>query len=200
MHERDGVVFFEEPAEWRAWLEANHATASEVVVGFYRKGSGKRSITWPEAVDEALCFGWIDGVRRKIDDESYSNRVTPRKARSNWSAINIARVAELTTQGRMTAAGLAAFEKRIETKSSVYSYENRPADLPGEYAAIFEANGSAWANWMATAPGQRRTLIWWVVSAKQEATRLRRLESLMAEAEKGPIRVSQQMPGAKAKQ
>ncbi len=118
-------IFFATPADFRAWLEEHHATETELIVGFHKKSSGRPSITWPEAVDQALCFGWIDGVRRRIDDDSYSNRCTPRKPRSNWSAINVKRVAELTELGLMHPAGLAAFERRSDDRTAIYAYEQR---------------------------------------------------------------------------
>ncbi len=181
------VMFFESPAKWREWLEANHATESEVIVGYFRAGVAKPGMSWKESVDEALCFGWIDGVRRKLDDESYCNRFTPRKAKSNWSEINIARVGELIAEGRMRPAGLAAFEKREAVRTGVYSYENRPADLPGHFLARLQANEVAAAYWAKLTPSMRRTLTWWVVSAKQEATQERRFATLMASAQGGEL-------------
>jgi len=118
-------TFFATPAGFRDWLEVHHADAPELLVGYYKKGSGRASMTWPESVDEALCFGWIDGIRRRIDDERYSIRFTPRRARSVWSAVNIRRAGELIAEGRMTPAGLAAFEARDEARSAIYSYEQR---------------------------------------------------------------------------
>src|SRR5947199_2200956 len=145
--------FFATPADWRKWLEQNHEREKEVLVGFYKKNSGKPSITWPESVDEALCFGWIDGVRRRIDDVSYSIRFTPRKKTSTWSAINIARVAELTKLGRMQPAGLRAFEQRREEKSAIYSYENEVRTLTADDEKKFRANQKAWQFFNAQPPG-----------------------------------------------
>ena len=179
-------TFFATPSEFRRWLEEHHATARELWVGFYKKDSGRPSITWPEAVDEALCYGWIDGVRRRIDDVSYAIRFTPRKPRSNWSAVNVDRVAELTRLGRMHPAGLAAFNGRAAARTGIYAYEQRAAarlDPAAEQA--FRANERAWAFFQAQAPWYRRTAIWWVVSAKQEATRLRRLATLIADSAAG---------------
>ena len=179
-------TFFVSQAAFRAWLDEHHEFATELLVGFYKKGSGRPSITWPEAVDEALCFGWIDGVRKGIDEERYSNRFTPRKPRSTWSARNIKRVEELTAQGRMRPAGRKAFQARLEENSGIYSYEQREAaTLPAELEAQFEANPAAWAWFQARPPGYRKAAIWWVTSAKKEETRLRRLETLIADSEAG---------------
>jgi len=178
--------FFATPAEFRAWFDEHHETAAELLVGFYKKGSGKPSITWPEAVDEALCVGWIDGVRKRIDAERYSIRFTPRKLRSIWSAVNIGRVAELTSLGRMRAAGLAAFEKRSAEKSAIYAYEQRDsAQLDEAHERQFRANQRAWDWFQAQAPWYRRTATWWVVSAKKEETRLKRLATLIECSEQG---------------
>ena len=149
-------TFFPTPADFRRWLEQHHERESELLVGFYKKGSGKPSITWPESVDEALSFGWIDGVRKRIDDESYTIRFTPRKRGSNWSAINIRRVAELEKLGLMTEAGRAAFALRSEAKSAIYAYENAPRELPPEYEKRFKANRKAWEFWSNQAPWYRR--------------------------------------------
>ena len=177
--------FFESPAAFRKWLEKNHASASELLVGFYKKDSGKPSITWPESVDQALCFGWIDGVRRRIDDVSYSIRFTPRKRTSNWSAINIARVAELTKLGMMRPAGLKAFEHRREEKSAIYAYENAVRTLDPADEKKFRANRKAWEFFSAQPPGYRRLSIYWITSAKKEETRARRLATLIDDSAKG---------------
>jgi uncharacterized protein YdeI (YjbR/CyaY-like superfamily) len=180
------VTFFESPAAFRAWLDEHHETAQELWVGFYKKSSGRPSITWPESVDEALCFGWIDGIRKSLDDNSYTIRFTPRKPRSNWSAVNIARVAELTRLGQVRPAGRKAFERRVEEKSGVYSYEQRHAAQLGEaYEQQFRANPAAWDFFQAQPAGYRRTAIWWVVSAKKEATRLKRLATLIEDSAQG---------------
>jgi len=179
-------IFFETPAKFRAWLKKHHKTANELVVGFYRKDSGRRSITWLEAVDEALCFGWIDGIRRKHSDIAYSNRFTPRRPGSNWSAINIANVARLTKEGRMQPAGLAAFEKRTEKKSRVYSYEQQDIpEFPPVLAKKFKANKKAWAFFQTLPPYYRRGETRWVSSAKNEETRSRRLDKVIAACESG---------------
>jgi uncharacterized protein YdeI (YjbR/CyaY-like superfamily) len=172
--------FFASPSEFRAWLEKHHATAKELLVGFYKKGSGKPSITWPEAVDEALSFGWIDGVRRSFDDGSYTNRFTPRTARSAWSARNVERAKELIADGRMSPAGRKAFEARTDDRSAIYSYEQRgQAKLGRDFERQFRSNTSAWAFFMSQPPGYRTTATYWVVSAKREETRRRRLATLI---------------------
>jgi len=179
-------IFFATPAAFRAWLEEHHATSQEVLVGFYKKGSGRPSITWPESVDEALCFGWIDGVRRGIDDVSYSIRFTPRKRRSTWSAVNIERVKELTQMGRMRPAGLKAFAERTEAKSGIYAYEQKNnAALDAAYEQRFRANKAAWDFFQSQAAGYRKTAIWWVISAKREETRLKRLATLIEDSANG---------------
>jgi uncharacterized protein YdeI (YjbR/CyaY-like superfamily) len=179
-------LFFSAPADFRSWLRANHNQKSELWVGFYRKGSGRPSITWPEAVDEALCVGWIDGLRKTIDAKSYKIRFTPRKTTSNWSAINIGRVQELTKQGRMCPAGLKVFKLRKEEKSGIYSYENRKSAVLGEAAEKrFRARPKAWDFFQSEPASYRQTLIWWVVTAKREETREQRLEELIAQSETG---------------
>jgi uncharacterized protein YdeI (YjbR/CyaY-like superfamily) len=179
-------TFFATTDELRAWLEENHATATELFVGFYKRGSGKPSITWQELVDEELCFGWIDGVRKGIDDVSYSNRITPRTQHSTWSAINIARVKELIALGRMHPAGLKAFERRTDERSATYSYEQRKtARLEPAAERSFRANKKAWAFFQAQPPSYRRAAIWWVVSAKREETREKRLATLIRDSQNG---------------
>jgi uncharacterized protein YdeI (YjbR/CyaY-like superfamily) len=182
---RDGVMVFPDAAGFREWLEAHHADTAEAWVGYYRKDVPKTSIRYPEAVDEALCFGWIDGIGYRVDDEVTSNRFTPRRARSTWSATNVRRVGELQAAGRLHPAGLAAFEARTTDNTGIYSYENRPADLPPDYLAVLRANAAAWAWWQAQSPSYRRTATWWVVSAKQQATRDRRLATLVADSAAG---------------
>ncbi len=179
-------MFFPTPGAFRAWLKKHHKTADELWVGYYRKDSGKPTISWSESVDQALCFGWIDGIRKKISDEAYTSRFTPRRPGSNWSAINIAKVAELTKQKRMQAAGRTAFAKRSEAKSRIYTYEQkatgtfeRPLDQ------VFEANRKAWQFFQAQAPYYRRLMSGWVNGAKQPETRRRRLDKLMAACESG---------------
>ena len=178
-------TFFKTQAEFRAWLRATHATARELWVGFHRRTSGKASITYPEAVDEALCFGWIDGVRKKINEHSYRVRFTPRKPNSIWSAVNTKRVTELIGLGRMHASGIRVFEGREQKQSLKYSYERKNARLDGELEKLFRANKKAWEFFQAQAPWYRRTASWWVISAKQEATRLRRLSTLIGDSARG---------------
>jgi len=179
------LSYFPTPQDFRNWLEKNHDKESELWVGFYKVGTGKTSLTWSQAVDQALCFGWIDGIRKSIDSDSYCNRFTPRKPKSTWSAINIRKVEEMNKLGLMRPAGMAAFEKRNEQKSAIYSYENRPEKLPNEYELIFKANPTAWVNFQSMPPSYRRTANYWVMSAKQEATRLKRLNDLIADSQAG---------------
>jgi uncharacterized protein YdeI (YjbR/CyaY-like superfamily) len=177
-------LFFPSPAAWRAWLEEHHADAQELWVGFYKRDSGRPSITWPESVDGALCFGWIDGVRRSIDEISYTIRFTPRKARSIWSAINVKRATELSVMGLMHPAGQAALEKRDGKRSAIYAYEQRKsARLPAAYEKEFRAHRPAWAFFRGQAPWYQRTSTWWVISAKKEETKLKRLAVLIEHSE-----------------
>jgi uncharacterized protein YdeI (YjbR/CyaY-like superfamily) len=179
------VRFFETAADLRAWLAANHETADELWVGLHRKSSGRPSITWPEVVDEALCYGWIDGIRRGIDDKSYTNRITPRRKGSNWSAVNIRRVEELEAAGRMTDAGRRAFALRDEAKSRVYSYERETAAFDDDAEATFRANKTAWSWFQDAAPYYRKAATYWVMSAKRQDTRERRLAILIDDSAKG---------------
>jgi uncharacterized protein YdeI (YjbR/CyaY-like superfamily) len=180
------IMFFETPAELRAWLEAHHASETELWVGFHKKGTRKPSITWPESVDEALCFGWIDGLRKSIDADSYMIRFTPRKSRSTWSAINIKRVAELTELGRMRPAGLQAFEQRSADNSVIYSYEQRGlAEFDDTSEQQFRANQPAWEFFQQQSASYRKAAIWWVVSAKKAATRMSRLAVLIDDSQHG---------------
>ena len=178
------VTFFNSPSEFRLWLEGTHAKVSELWVGFYKKDSGKLGITYPEAVDEALCFGWIDGVKKRVDAASYTHRFTPRKRKSTWSLVNIRRAEELKKQARMKPSGLRAFEARDPAKSGTYSFENRPRELEAAYEKKFRARKKAWNFFKVQPPGYRRTAVWWVMSAKKEETRLRRLGCLMDDSEK----------------
>lgn len=183
--------FFATPAKFRAWLEKHHATETELWVGFYKKGTGKPSITWPESVDEALCVGWIDGVRKSVDDASYMIRFTPRKPTSIWSNVNIAKVAKLTEEGRMTPAGLAAFARRTDARSGVYRYENgttatRDAPvLEPEAERTFRENAAAWDFFQAQPPGYRKLATFYVVGAKRQETRMKRLTTLIELSAKG---------------
>ena len=172
--------FFPTPADWRDWLERHHADADELWVGFYKRDSGRPSITWPESVDGALCFGWIDGVRKSIDGTSYKIRFTRRKPRSIWSAINIKRADELSKAGLMHSSGLAAFEKRDGKRSAIYAYEQRKtAKLPPEFEKQFRKNSEAWKFFQSQPPWYQRTSTYWVISAKREETRVKRLGILI---------------------
>ncbi|HJR63082.1 MAG TPA: YdeI/OmpD-associated family protein [Gemmatimonadaceae bacterium] len=177
--------FFPAPADFRAWLERHHASESELLVGFYKKSSGRPSVTYHEALDEALCFGWIDGVRRTIDDESYCQRFSPRRKGSYWSAVNTRRAQELIREGRMHGAGLEAFEARDAARSDAYSFERTNVAFSPELEAKFRASARAWRFFEAQPPGYRKTATWFVMSAKQEATRLRRLQVLIKDSAAG---------------
>jgi uncharacterized protein YdeI (YjbR/CyaY-like superfamily) len=172
--------YFKAPKEFRAWLERNHRTESVLVVGFFKVSTGKPSITWPQSVDEALSFGWIDGVRRSLGDEAYTIRFTPRKSTSIWSAVNIKRIGELIAEGRVAQAGLDAFAKRDEKKSAIYSYERAYAQLDAPSLAMFMADVKAWAFYESQPPFYRRLTAHWIGSAKRLETRARRLEELIA--------------------
>ena len=194
--------FFATPEAWRAWLAKHHAAADVLWVGFRRVGTGQASITWPQSVDEALCFGWIDGVRKRLDETSYVIRFTPRRTTSTWSAVNVRRMAELEREGRVAEAGRRAFAARREARTAIYTYEKRPIDLPPEYAKPLRANRAAWAWWNARPPGYRKSVAWWIVSAKQEATRARRVAQLVqccAEGRPVPPYVPRLSPHTRAK-
>jgi uncharacterized protein YdeI (YjbR/CyaY-like superfamily) len=180
------AIYFASPDEFRAWLAEHHEREREVLVGFYKKHTGRPTMTWPQSVDEALCYGWIDGVRRSAGEEAYTIRFTPRKAKSTWSAVNLKRVPELIAEGRMQPAGLKAYEAREASNSRIYAYEQADATAFG--AAMeerFRANAAAWDFFQAQPPGYRRTSTHWVMTAKQEATRLRRLDQLIADSASG---------------
>lgn len=178
--------FFETPAKWRRWLAAHHATVPELWVGFHKRATGRPSITWPEAVDEALCYGWIDGIRKRLDENSYVIRFTPRRPRSIWSAINLRRVAELTEQGLMAPAGLAAHGRARDARSAIYAYEQRQtAEFPPGMARRFRRNRAAWAFFEAQPPSYRHTVTWWVISARRDETRERRLAALIEDSAAG---------------
>jgi uncharacterized protein YdeI (YjbR/CyaY-like superfamily) len=177
-------TFFPMPADFRAWLEANHDKSQELLVGFHKKSSGKPSITWPESVEVALCFGWIDGVRKSLNETSYTIRFTPRKPTSNWSAININLVRKLTKQGLMHPAGLKAFAARDEKKSAIYSYEQRKnAKFTREQEKQFRANKAAWNFFRSQAPWYQRVTTYWVISAKREETKLKRISLLIGHSQ-----------------
>jgi uncharacterized protein YdeI (YjbR/CyaY-like superfamily) len=185
-NQSETVVFFATPGAFYAWLEEYHASAQELWVGYYKKDSGHSSITWPESVDAALCFGWIDGLRKSIDAQRYRIRFTLRRPGSNWSAINVERVAVLTAEGRMRPAGLQAFERRRIDRTAIYSYEQRhEATLAEEFEAQFRASEAAWAFFTARPPSYRQAAIRWVMSAKKAETRQKRLETLVADSAAG---------------
>ncbi len=176
-------TFFATPKAFEAWLAKYHESANELIVGYYKKATGRPSITWPESVDEALCFGWIDGIRRRIDDEAYCIRFTPRRPKSIWSAVNIGRVAVLKKEQRMRPAGLAAYARRTEARSVTYSYEhnsNKPAQFDREYAAELANNSAAHDYFEKQPPGYRKKAVFWVQSAKKPVTREQRLQKLIA--------------------
>ena len=181
------ITYFASAAGLRAWLELRHATASEVWIGFYKKASGVEGITYAQALDEALCVGWIDGVRKRVDDRSFTIRFSPRKPGSIWSAVNIARASELQGMGLMRPAGLEAFAQRGEARSRVYSYEQERASvaLDPAFERQFRAEAQAWTYFSAQAPSYQRAAIWWVMSARQETTRTRRLATLIADSTAG---------------
>ena len=187
--DRADVLVFGTADDFRAWLEEHHATDSEAWIGYYRRGVPKQSLTYGEAVDQALCFGWIDGITYRVDDEVTTNRFTPRRKGSYWSAVNIAKVERLTAAGLMAEPGLRAFDARDTSAAARYSYENRPSDLPPAMLARLEANEAARGYWERQSPSYRRAVAFWVTSAKQEATRERRLTQLIADCEAGrPIK------------
>ena len=173
-------TFFATASAFRQWLQKNHKTAKEVWVGYYKKGSGKRSVTYQESLDEALCFGWIDGIRKSVDAESYTNRFTPRKAGSFWSAINTRRAAELIREGRMRPAGKKAFDARDASRTVAHHAVRDNPRLDKAREAQFKANRTAWEFFQAQPPGYRRLSIWWIVSARREETRTRRFDQLLS--------------------
>jgi len=179
------VKFFKSSDEFRAWLEENHATTQELWVGFYRKDAQKKGITYREALDQALCYGWIDGVRKSVDEASYTSRFTPRKPKSNWSMVNIRRFGELAELGWVRPPGLQAFDARDQERAGLYSFEQRSRGLDGDYQKQLKANKKAWEFFQAQPPWYQRTASWWVMSAKKEETRLKRLTTLIEDSEHG---------------
>jgi uncharacterized protein YdeI (YjbR/CyaY-like superfamily) len=178
-------TFFASQSDFRKWLEKNHDKSTELFVGFYKVGSGKLSMSWSQSVDQAICFGWIDGVRKSIDKDSYFIRFTPRKPTSIWSAVNIKRVEELSKQGRMQPAGLTRFNLREEHKSRIYAYEKEAVELSDYFEKKFRANKKAWEFFLSLPPSYHKPAINWVMSAKQEATRIKRFEELINDSEAG---------------
>lgn len=179
-------IFFASPAEFGSWLEANHGRESELWVGFHKKATGKPSLTWQQSVDEALCYGWIDGIRKSLGPESYKIRFTPRKANSNWSSVNVARIAELEREGRVRPAGREAFDRRAPARTGIYSYEQRKqAVFHPEMEALFRAVPEAWRYFESRPASYRRTATWWVITAKRPETQRRRLERLIEASRRG---------------
>jgi uncharacterized protein YdeI (YjbR/CyaY-like superfamily) len=181
----NNITLFSTPAEFRKWLDENHQTAKELWVGFHKKETGKPCITWSESVDQALCYGWIDGIRKSLDAASYTIRFTPRNPKSIWSAVNIKKVEELSGLGLMQPRGLQAYNNKDAKKSELYSYEQRKGKLDVEYEQKLKANAKAWKFFQSQAPSYQRTAIYWITSAKQEETRSKRLEILIKDSEDG---------------
>jgi uncharacterized protein YdeI (YjbR/CyaY-like superfamily) len=177
--------FFSSPAQFRQWLEQNHDRESELVIGFHKKSSKKKSTTYAEALDEALCFGWIDGVRRNLNETSYTIRFTPRKPKSIWSLVNVRHVERLKKAGRMQPAGLEAYARRDPKRTGIYAFENAPRELSPAYEKIFRENKKAWEFFEKQPPYSKRTAIHWVMSAKREETQVRRLKHLIENSENG---------------
>jgi uncharacterized protein YdeI (YjbR/CyaY-like superfamily) len=177
-------VYFQGQNEFRKWLEKNHNTKSEIIVGYYKTGTGKPSLTWSQSVDQALCYGWIDGIRRSIDEERYCIRFTPRKPTSIWSNVNIKKVEELKKKRLMKEPGLRVYNNRKDSKSGIYSFEKEAAKLDDDSERLFKSNQIAWDFFMKQAPSYRKTKIYWIMSARQEATRISRLNKLVQASEK----------------
>jgi len=178
------ITFFSDQREFRDWLKRNHRKENEIFVGFFKVGTGKPSMTWSESVDQALCFGWIDGIRKSIDHESYCIRFTPRNPSSNWSAVNIKKAEELIKNGLMQPAGLDLYKNRKVDNSRKYSYENKPAGLPAGYEKRFKENKEAWRFFQSQAPSYRKSVFYWILSAKRETTQISRLEKVIKESER----------------
>ena len=183
--EPENIQHFATSADFARWLKKHHAKAEVLWLGYHKRATGTPSITWPESVDEALCFGWIDGLRKRIDDERYVIRFTPRKTGSTWSAVNVHRMEALVALGRVQKAGLLAYEARSSDRTAIYAYEQRSPELEDQYEKLFRKNQKAWAFYQAQAPSYRKSANWWVVSAKQESTRTRRLTQLIADSAAG---------------
>ena len=185
MPQPGNIAFFRTPAELRKWFRANHAKTEELWVGYYKKDSGRPSITWPESVDEALCVGWIDGIRKRVDEHSYVIRFTPRRPGSIWSTVNIRRVAELTKERRMRPAGVKAFDARKSNKSGIYTYEQRRPQLEEPYASLMKKHAAAFEFFEKQSPYYRKTMSWFIMSAKKDETRMARLQKLVSACAKG---------------
>lgn len=181
-------TFFPTPDDFRMWLDQNHQNETELWVGFYKKATKKPSITWPESVDQALCFGWIDGIRKRIDDEAYMIRFTPRKKNSHWSTVNLNRIKELKKEGLVMEAGLAAFKRRKSEKTARASYEQKKVALDPGFEATLKKNSKAWDYFKNhVSPSFQKQAIWWIMSAKKEETKLRRLQVLIESSEKSEL-------------
>ncbi len=181
-----GVTHFDCPQTFHAWLMRHHSERDELWVGFWKKATGRPSITWPESVDEALCFGWIDGIRKSVDDEAYTIRFTPRRSRSTWSLRNIQRYQSLESEGRIEPAGAEAYRKRWEENSGVYSFERETqAALSDDYLARLQSDAAVWVDWQSRPLGYRKQVTHWIMSAKRESTRERRLEALIEDCAAG---------------
>ena len=178
-------TFFPTPHDFRKWLDANHDKVDELWVGYYKKATKLPSMTWPESVDEALCYGWIDGIRKSVDEKSYKIRFTPRRPKSIWSAVNIDKVNKLLSEGRMQPAGMEVWNKRSDKRSKLYSFEQKNVKLDKAYEEKIKANKAAWTFWESLAPGYKKQTTWWVMSAKKEETRLRRLGIVIASSAEG---------------
>lgn len=176
-------VYFQDQDEFREWLEKNHFTKSEIIVGYYKTGTGKPSMTWSQSVDQAICFGWIDGIRRSIDEERYCIRFTPRKPTSNWSNVNIKKVENLQKKGLMKESGLRVYNSRKDSKSGIYSFEKEAAKLDDTFEEIFKSNQIAWDFFAKQPPSYKKTHIYWVMTARQEATKISRLNKLITASE-----------------
>lgn len=187
---RSGLLFFETPEELRAWFRQNHERLDEAWIGYFKKSTGLPSITWEESVDQALCFGWIDGIRKSVDDEAYKVRFTPRRPGSNWSRRNLERMDELLRGRQVTRAGKKAFAARTDDKTAVYSFEQEKVDFPAAMKRRFRKHQRAWKYWTGESDSYRRSATWWVVSAKRAETRERRLATLIEDSAKG-IRIKQ---------
>lgn len=177
--------FFSTPEKFREWLERNHASSTELLLGFHKKSSGKKSITYPEALDEALCYGWIDGVRKNLDETSYTIRFTPRKPRSIWSLVNVRHVERLTKEERMRPAGIEAYERRDPKRTGIYAFENRPREFSPELEKAFRKNKTAWNFFEAQPTGYKRVIVFWIMEAKKEETRMKRFNKLIDLSEQG---------------
>jgi uncharacterized protein YdeI (YjbR/CyaY-like superfamily) len=194
------VRFFATPEELRDWFDANHGTAEDLWLGSYRKATGRQGVDWSQSVDEALCVGWIDSVRIGLDELSYAQRFTPRRKRSIWSAVNVAKIAQLTAEGRMRPAGLVAFEARSPERTAIYSHERPHASFSDDEEERFRANAAAWADWEKRPPSYRKAVLGWLTGAKQQATRERRFDALIVDSAAGriikPMRWSREPPDA----